>query len=192
MSSELREQFFTTIIHFRKLESALSAECEMQMNEMVILHSIAGTCCQECPCMNLDVPKMQKKLHISKPAISYILNTLEKKNYITREIDPKDRRKVSISATPEGRAAADRSAHRSGRSVFRSLLRPEIIWLFRYSRGRCQGAVLSRSPVAERRHLDRVLCGITCPLRYAPSESVVAGTISFVIADVCKQINSSL
>ena len=107
MSSELREQFFTTIIHFRKLESALSAECEMQMNEMVILHSIAGTCCQECPCMNLDVPKMQKKLHISKPAISYILNTLEKKNYITREIDPKDRRKVSISATPEGRAAAE-------------------------------------------------------------------------------------
>ena len=59
--------------------------------------------------MNLDVPGMQKKLHISKPAISYILNTLEKKNYITREIDPKDRRKVSISATPEGKAAARQS-----------------------------------------------------------------------------------
>lgn len=109
MSSELREQFFTSIVHFRKLESALSSECEMQMNEMVILQSIAGTCCRECPCMNLDVPKMQKKLHISKPAISYILNTLEKKNYITREIDPKDRRKVSISATPEGKAAAEQS-----------------------------------------------------------------------------------
>ena len=109
MSSELREQFFTSIVHFRKLESALSSECEMQMNEMVILQSIAGTCCQECPCMNLDVPKMQKKLNISKPAISYILNTLEKKKYITREIDPKDRRKVSISATPEGKAAAEES-----------------------------------------------------------------------------------
>ena len=59
--------------------------------------------------MNLDVPKMQKKLNISKPAISYILNTLEKKKYITREIDPKDRRKVSISATPEGKAAAEQS-----------------------------------------------------------------------------------
>lgn len=112
MSNELREQFFTSILHFRKLESALSSECEMQMNEMVILHSIAGTCCRECPCMNLDVPKMQKKLHISKPAISYILNTLEKKNYITREIDPKDRRKVSISATPEGKTAAEESMKR--------------------------------------------------------------------------------
>ena len=109
MSSELREQFFTSIVHFRKLEATLSSECEMQMNEMAILHSIAGTCCRECPCMNLDVPKIQQKLHISKPAISYILNTLEKKNYITRKIDPKDRRKVSISATPEGRAAAEQS-----------------------------------------------------------------------------------
>ena len=109
MSDELREQFFTSILHFRKLESALASECEMQMNEMVILHTIAGTCCRECPCMNLDVPKMQKKLNISKPAISYILNTLEKKNYITREIDAKDRRKVSISATPEGKAAAEQS-----------------------------------------------------------------------------------
>ena len=68
MSSELREQFFTSIVHFRKLESTFSSECEMQMNEMVILQSIAGTCCKECPCMNLDVPKMQKKLNISKPA----------------------------------------------------------------------------------------------------------------------------
>lgn len=59
--------------------------------------------------MNLDVPQIQKKLNISKPAISYILNTLEKKKYITREIDPKDRRKVSISATPEGKAAAEQS-----------------------------------------------------------------------------------
>ena len=40
---------------------------------------------------------------------THILNTLEKKNYITREIDPKDRRKVSISATPEGKAAAEQS-----------------------------------------------------------------------------------
>ena len=37
------------------------------------------------------------------------MNTLEKKNYIIREIDPKDRRKVSISATPEGKAAAEQS-----------------------------------------------------------------------------------
>ena len=109
MKNSLWEEFFQSMMCFKKLESAFSLECEMQMNEMVILQSIAGTCCRECPCMNLDVPKIQKKLNISKPAISYILNTLEKKNYIIREIDPKDRRKVSISATPEGKAAAEQS-----------------------------------------------------------------------------------
>ena len=52
------------------------------------------------------------RLRISKPAVSYILNTLEKKNYIVREIDPQDRRKISISATPEGVSAARRSAEK--------------------------------------------------------------------------------
>ena len=110
MESKLREQFFTSMMRFKKIETAFSGGCQMQMNEMAILHNITGTCsCMDCSCINLDVPKMQEKLQISKPAVSYILNTLEKKNYITREIDPKDRRKISISATPEGVAAAELS-----------------------------------------------------------------------------------
>ncbi len=113
MDKELKERFFSTMMCFRKLESAFSVECEMQMNEMAILHNITGNCsCQECTCMNLDVPKMQEKLQISKPAVSYILNALEKKNYIVREIDPKDRRKITITTTPEGEAAAERSLER--------------------------------------------------------------------------------
>lgn len=113
MDDELKERFFNTMMCFRKLEAAFSIECEMQMNEMAILHNITGNCsCQECTCMNLDVPKMQEKLQISKPAVSYILNALEKKNYTVREIDPKDRRKITISTTPEGEAAAERSLER--------------------------------------------------------------------------------
>ncbi|MCD7866749.1 MAG: MarR family transcriptional regulator [Clostridiales bacterium] len=111
MEDSLREQFFTSMAHFRKLEATLSVECQMQMNEMAILHNIAGTC-RHCSCASLDVPRMQEKLHISKPAVSYILNTLEKKNYIRRETDPRDRRKLSIRATPEGMAAAEESLRR--------------------------------------------------------------------------------
>lgn len=108
MDGELRVQFFTAMMRFKKMEAAFSSECEIQMNELAILQSIAGSCgCGECCGINLNVPEIQKQLHISKPAVSYILNTLEKKRYITREIDPKDRRKISINATPEGKAAAD-------------------------------------------------------------------------------------
>lgn len=111
MSDELREQFLTAAVHLKKLESVLLSECEMQINELVILLSITEGCACSKRCgTNLNVPEIQEKLHISKPAVSYILNTLEKKKYITREIDPVDRRKIAISATPQGKAAAEQSS----------------------------------------------------------------------------------
>lgn len=108
---QLREQFFSAIMRLKKMEAAFSSECEMQMTELAVLQGIVcgcgdGTCCGA----NLNTPEIQKKLHITKPAISYILNTLEKKQYITREIDPKDRRKIAITATPAGIAAAQQCA----------------------------------------------------------------------------------
>lgn len=110
MGSKLREEFFTSVLRLRKLESTFSSKCEMQINEMAILHKITGECsCSAHSCTNLNVPLMQEKLQISKPAVSYILNTLEKKEYIVREIDPHDRRKISISPTPKGEAAAHQS-----------------------------------------------------------------------------------
>lgn len=105
----LREYFFQTMMCFKKTEALFTTECELQMNELFILQSIACGCGHsDCVSTNLDVPRIQEKLQITKPAVSYILNSLEKKNYIRREIDPKDRRKISITATPEGiRAAAE-------------------------------------------------------------------------------------
>lgn len=105
----LREKFFQTMMQFKKTESFFSTECELQMNELFVLQCIACGCGHsDCTSTNLDVPHIQEKLKITKPAVSYILNGLEKKNYIRREIDPKDRRKISISATPDGiRAAAE-------------------------------------------------------------------------------------
>ena len=103
MDDRLQERFFSSMMCFKKLEALFSLECEMQMNEMAILRDILGGCSVSgSSCTNLNVPRMQERLRISKPAVSYILNTLEKKNYIVREIDAKDRRKISISATPEG------------------------------------------------------------------------------------------
>lgn len=110
MDDRLQERFFSSMMCFKKLEALFSLECEMQMNEMAILRDILGGCSVSgSSCTNLNVPRMQERLRISKPAVSYILNTLEKKNYIVREIDARDRRKISISATPEGEEAARRS-----------------------------------------------------------------------------------
>ncbi|MGI6153719.1 MAG: MarR family winged helix-turn-helix transcriptional regulator [Christensenellaceae bacterium] len=113
MEQDLLEQFFTSMMRFKKMEAAFSAECDIQMNELAILRGIAGECdCAQCPGINLNMPDIQEKLQITKPAVSYILNALEKKNYITREIDPKDRRKISIQITQGGKAAAKQGAQR--------------------------------------------------------------------------------
>ncbi len=108
MNEELREQFMAVMARCRKMDAAFSSQCEMQTNELTILHIISGKCaCCESRGINLDIRKVQDHLQISKPVVSYILNTLEKKAYIQREIDPRDRRRIAIRITPEGSAAAE-------------------------------------------------------------------------------------
>lgn len=113
MDIKLKGDFFAMMMRLKKLEPTFSSECDMQMNELVILKAIAGHCgYAQCSGMNLNVPEIQEKLQISKPAVSYILNALEKKDYISREIDPKDRRKIYIIPTSQGKAAVEASAQK--------------------------------------------------------------------------------
>ncbi|MDL2258341.1 MarR family transcriptional regulator [Eubacteriales bacterium OttesenSCG-928-K08] len=113
MRSELQNEFFVAMMRFKKIESALSSECDIPMNELAILKSITGACgCSEGNSVNLNVPEIQEQLQITKPAVSYILSTLEKKGHITREIDPRDRRKISISATEKGSSFAKETSQR--------------------------------------------------------------------------------
>ena len=40
MDNKLQEQFFSSMMCFKKLEASFSLACEMQMNEMAILRDI--------------------------------------------------------------------------------------------------------------------------------------------------------
>lgn len=107
---DLQNEFFYAMMRIKKMGAMFSSECEIQMNELAVLKTAADECGNGgMPCVNLNVPQLQEELHITKPAISYILNSLEKKNYIQRTIDEKDRRKISIAVTPQGKAAAEQS-----------------------------------------------------------------------------------
>lgn len=122
MDRELMGRFFTVMSRMKRMEFSASANSEMQLNELYILRNIIGddSCCNGCG-TNLDVPQVQNELQISKPAVSYILNALEKKDYISREIDPADRRKISVTATQEGREAANQ-ALRNYKEMWESLV----------------------------------------------------------------------
>lgn len=65
MDDKLREQFLAATIRLKKMESMLVSDCEMQINELVILMSITKGCaCGKSCGTNLNVPEIQKKLHI--------------------------------------------------------------------------------------------------------------------------------
>ncbi len=103
MNDDLRRQFVSLMTKCSKLNTAFPSQSGLQINEMGILHIISDTCKGNChEGINLDMQSIQSQLHISRPAISYNLNTLEKKEYIVREIDPKDRRRISVHITQEG------------------------------------------------------------------------------------------
>lgn len=50
----------------------------------------------------VKVSEIAKKLKISMPQVSRMLNTMEKKEYILRVMDPDDRRNVYVSITDKG------------------------------------------------------------------------------------------
>ncbi|MCC8142167.1 MAG: MarR family transcriptional regulator [Lachnospiraceae bacterium] len=110
MDEELREQFLSLMMRCGKMNTMLSSQCGLQLTEMELLHIISGcgpSCFQEG--VNLNMQRIQERLQISKPAISYTLNTLEKKAYIVREIDSHDRRRISVTITQEGMTATESS-----------------------------------------------------------------------------------
>lgn len=109
MEDHLKEQFISAMLRFKKVDMTFPTECEIQIVEMMIMQSIADCCLYNNN--NLDVITLQKRLHISKPAVSQTLNTLEKKGYIVREIDSCDRRKIAIAITPTGLSCFKQSKH---------------------------------------------------------------------------------
>ncbi len=110
MGDDLREQFVSLMTRCGKMNTMFSSQCELQMNELEILHIISGKAARPSgEGVNLNMQSIQERLQISKPAISYTLNTLEKKEYIVREIDPTDRRRISVHITQEGITASELS-----------------------------------------------------------------------------------
>ncbi len=113
MEDDLREKFISLMTRCGKMNTMFTSQSELQMNELEILHiiSVSGTPRSD-EGVNLNMQSIQERLQISKPAISYTLNTLEKKEYIVREIDPKDRRRISVHITREGATASEVSMQR--------------------------------------------------------------------------------
>jgi DNA-binding MarR family transcriptional regulator len=86
---------------------SLPAPSNFRMVELAMLDKIAngmsGSAC--CPGAAVNVSEINKDMFVTKSAVSQTLNVLEKEGYITREMDRGDRRKITVTLTPQGESA---------------------------------------------------------------------------------------
>ncbi len=70
-------------------------------SELALLHTAANFPQQNNGSL-ITVVQAASKLGVSAPAVSRLLKNLESKGYITREVNPDDRRSIYISVTESG------------------------------------------------------------------------------------------
>ncbi len=100
MDTDLRDRLVQTMLRFKKLGMIFPPGLDIRMGELIVMKSIE----EAIPCDGKDVfvSDIQGHHFMTKPAISQILNGLEKKEYIHRRIGKKDRRKIAVTLTPKG------------------------------------------------------------------------------------------
>ena len=98
MDRQLAEKFYNLLESFRKtvINNTLN---EFSKSEFFMLHLIE-ICSKELK--TVTTADLSEKLSISKPAVSQMLNVLEEKGYIERQIYKEDRRLMNISLTEKG------------------------------------------------------------------------------------------
>jgi len=107
MDEKLKNEFINAFLRFRETRSRFLATRELSWGTMVILNKLE---------IDGNVIGIREKLHITKPAVTYMLNSLERDGCITRSIDANDRRRIDIKLTGKGKELV--KIHRKSHEVF--------------------------------------------------------------------------
>lgn len=101
--SELKEALARSILRFKKVILPFPPELDIHMGELFVLKNISEHSKGE----NIYVSDLQSNLFISKPAVSQMIGSLEKKGYLCRKPCLSDRRKIILTLTPKGLETVD-------------------------------------------------------------------------------------
>lgn len=100
MDKQIVNRFYCLAESMKKVMVTTCHMGRMSKSEFAMLHLIK-LCESELDVVTTAV--LSEQLHISKPAVSRMINVLEGKEYLTREINKSDRRLMSISLTETGK-----------------------------------------------------------------------------------------
>jgi len=107
MDYTLAEQLIHSVFRFKKIGmKGLSGmefhadEYDVNMAELALMKMVKDNAYDSDK--NTSVSDIQDFLFITKAAVSQMFSSLEKKGYLNREIDKRNRRKLIVTLTPKG------------------------------------------------------------------------------------------
>ncbi len=113
MTAKDKSDVWHSINSIRKHIFSLLFNEEINVGEWTILESISAK--NSCSEKNACVSDLHSEMMISKPAVSQILNSLEKKGLVTRELHSQDRRKIQLALTPYAEEVIRKSKEKSNK-----------------------------------------------------------------------------
>lgn len=100
MDETIKEQLARSMFRFKKASKTFYHGLDVNMSEIAVMNWIQRN--SDAPGNTANISEIQSSICITKPAISQIYRSLEKKGYILRKTDVNDRRKVVVTLTPKG------------------------------------------------------------------------------------------
>lgn len=110
MSKELQNELVQAMFRLKKMMNrGLGRDTNninITMSEFILMREVAENTREVYNPSALT--EVREYLSVSKAAVSQMLNSLEKRGYILREIDPNNRRNIIVILTDEGRTAFEK------------------------------------------------------------------------------------
>lgn len=102
MDPLMKDQFMKALISTKKMLLLITADIEVPFAEIAILMHIKHLHTEDCENGDVCVTDIKDQAHVSLPAVSRQLSSLEQKGLIERKTMAKDRRITLVTLTPTG------------------------------------------------------------------------------------------
>lgn len=110
MSKEIQNELVQAMFRLKKMMNrGLGRDLDnanITMSEFILMREVAENTKESYNSMALT--EVREYLSVSKAAVSQMLNSLEKRGYIVREIDPNNRRNIIVILTEEGKTVFEK------------------------------------------------------------------------------------
>lgn len=110
MSKEIQNELVQAMFRLKKMMNrGLGRDLDnanITMSEFILMREVAENTKELYNSMALT--EVREYLSVSKAAVSQMLNSLEKRGYIVREIDPNNRRNIIVILTEEGKTVFEK------------------------------------------------------------------------------------